>query len=171
MECQSIEGGKYYNKFTLSSLQFARMYVYNFFLPSIQDVKSNEQKKLAETIKTLRRGSRMLLNKAQGIIAGSGTRCTASAKALSITADLFEMDPQCMTKSNGENGIGMSNSVALAIPIVNEKIAEEIVTWIKFETHCKKNRKLNECKAGMADYLKQLIETKEFLFTESDMWL
>ena len=76
-----------------------------------------------------------------------------------------------LTEIEAENGNEMSTAVSLAIPMVNEIIMEEIVTWIKLKTHVKNNMKLKECPAGMADHLKGLIEAKEFLFTESDMLL
>lgn len=148
VECISVEGDTYESEFTIEQVQFARMYVYNSFLPTSPS---------GAHFATIRTGSRVLLNKAQGTVIGSGTRSSPERRSLSLTAEMFDMDSSLL---RGDGG-GVSNSVALAIPVFDGTVLASLIAWS--EEHGGAN--------DAAEHLKELIQSKEFLLTDSDMEL
>ena len=148
VECISVEGDRYQSEFTIDQVQFARMYVYNAFLP----VSSSYA-----PLGTVRAGSRVLLNRAQGTVIGYGTRSTAERQSISLTAEMFDMDPSVLAGDDG----GLSNSVGMAVPVLDDTIRAGLIAWSREHS----------CDDGVAEQLKGLIQSKDFLLTDSDMEL
>ncbi|MHA1730081.1 MAG: homocysteine biosynthesis protein, partial [Promethearchaeota archaeon] len=67
-------------------------------------------------------GTPILVNGALGYIIGSGTRSSHNRPNLMTIAPMFEMDPQYMGGFVTANGPEVITSIAAAIPILNEKI-------------------------------------------------
>lgn len=150
-ECISVEGDKYESEFTIDQFQFARMYIYNSFIP---------ESRLGEHFGTIRAGSRILLNKAQGTVIGCGTRSSPERRSLSLTAEMFEMDSSLLSGNDG----GVSNSVALAVPVLDGAVLASLVAWSEEQDSGARE-------TDVAEHLKELILSKEFLLTGSDMEL
>lgn len=70
-------------------------------------------------------GTRILMNKAEGIVIGGGTR-SASHPNLSVAADLRGMDPEFMGGFKTRHGMEITNSVAIPIPVVDEEILRDL---------------------------------------------
>ena len=148
VECISVEGDRYESVFTIDQVQFARMYVYNAFLPDSES---------SAPFRTIRAGSRVLLNGAQGTVIGCGTRSTEERQSISLTAEMFDMDPVRLTGDDG----GLSNSVGMAIPVLDDTIRAGLMAWSREQ----------RCDDDVAEQLKELIQSKDFLLTDSDMEL
>jgi putative methanogenesis marker 16 metalloprotein len=76
--------------------------------------------------RTLRVGSKVLLNKAPGVIVGCGTRSKPEKPSLSIVADMFQMDPELLGGFKTSYGPEITNSVAIPIPLVSQQVIDEI---------------------------------------------
>ena len=76
--------------------------------------------------RTMRVGSKVLLNKAPGVIVGSGTRSKPEKANLSIVADMFEMDPEFIGGFKTSYGPEITNSVAIPIPLLDPEIIDGI---------------------------------------------
>ena len=142
VECVSVEGDTYAGAFTMDDVQFARMYVYNAFLPAAA----------GGFLAAIGSGSRMLLNGAQGMVIGCGTRGSTDAPSLSLTAEMFEMDAALI----GENGA--TNSLALAVPVLDQAVLDGLLAWPP------------DGGPG-STRLKDLILAGDFLLTDTDMHL
>ena len=147
VECLSVEGDTYHGSFTMDRLEFARMYVYNAFLPAPA---------ADAVLSTIGAGSRILLNGAEGIVVGRGTRDAPDGRSLSLSAEMFEMDPLLL------DAAGLSNSIALAIPVAGESALRALLAW---------SRDRDGSGGDAADRLKGLIERREFQLTVTDMGL
>lgn len=152
VECVSVEGERYHGSFTMDRLQFARMYVYNAFLPVPG---------AAAVLEAIGVGSRILLNGAQGIVIGRGTRSSARNVSLSVSAEMYEMEPPAL--AIGKRGVRAWNTVALAVPVVSRAVLDGLLTWSQ-------DRK-GDPETDAADRLKGLIDRREFLLTATDMGL
>lgn len=117
-ECHSVEGTTHHNSFDLKAVEFARFYVYNAPLPAG-----------AARINGLRAalvpGTRIVLNGSQGIVVGPGTRDRPNAMALSITADMHDMDANLMSSDTGRP----RHVVACALPVRDAGSLAELVEW------------------------------------------
>jgi len=166
VECLSEEGDTYRTTFTLDQADFARLYVYNCFFRTLAS-KSNLYV-MDRHLKTIKIGSKVLLNKSPGIVIGSGTRSTVENRSLSLAADMFDMNINGINGAESTHCASLKNSVALAIPILTDGILDDLkgclgATRLPFreeEIRVEKN---------MAEHLKQLIEKGEFLLSASDM--
>jgi len=168
-ECLSVEGDTFRNTFTLDDLEFARLYVYNYFFDL-----SNSDKCPGDRIQHLnmiRQGSKILLNKTPGIVIGCGTRSTPDQKALSLAADMFEMDIESMKKSETDTEVSVTNSVALAIPILTQEVVTDLAACLMGKKPQETENSIQSSEEGMAGFLKQLIEKGEFKLISSDMYL
>lgn len=168
VECLSIEGDIYRNTFSLDQLQFARMYIYDCFLETgiaSGTVNTNISSRYLKTITT---GSKVLVNKALGIIIGRGTHSTAEKTTLSLTADMFEMSPEAITEFETTDGIIIKNSVVLAIPILNNVVLEDLAGYLEEESRESVNNSYGDSENDLADHMKGLI-LKGSGLTESDM--
>ncbi|MCD7781925.1 MAG: methanogenesis marker 16 metalloprotein [Methanosphaera sp.] len=70
-------------------------------------------------------GTKVLLNGAEGIIVGNGTRSQASPN-LSIVADMKDMDPYYVGGFNTGLGPDVYDSVAIPIPVLNDSILNNL---------------------------------------------
>lgn len=169
VECLSVEGDTYRNTFTLDELEFARLYVYNYFLE--HPGADNNSFNASQHLKVIRAGNKILLNKAPGIVIGCGTRSTNKRKALSIAADMFEMDPEVMTEFGVGKGLSIANSLALAIPVVNEGVLNGLAAHLSGKSFERTKDDIPGSEKDMAAYLKDLILDNKFILIESDMKL
>ncbi|MCC7550924.1 MAG: methanogenesis marker 16 metalloprotein [Methanobacterium sp.] len=79
----------------------------------------------------LRKGTRLLLNNSEGLFIGTGTRSTPEKPNMMVTADMKEMDPHYMGGFCTGAGPEVYNSVATAIPILDNEILQQ--TFIRNE--------------------------------------
>jgi uncharacterized protein (DUF39 family) len=167
--CLSLEGDMYETCFHLDEIEFARMYIYNCFFKKL----SPEDKTSSKTshLKTIRGGSKILLNKAPGVVIGSGTGSAPEHRALSIAADMFGMDPEDMKESETETGKGIKNSVGLAIPVITEGVLRDLAACLLEERGQKVEDSTDTSEKNTTEYLKQCIQKGEFLLISSDMYL
>jgi len=169
VECLSEEGDTYRNTFTIDQLQFARMYIYNCFLDrsSVSDgrITRNPYRRLSPVAA----GSKVLVNRATGIVVGSGSQSTPERRALSLAADMFDMDPEVMTAVGGNAGTAITNSIALAIPVLSEEGLKDLSSWLLADKFAGQNEGLHSTENDMSQYLKELVMKGLFLLTDSDM--
>lgn len=71
---------------------------------------------------TIKTGTKVLMCGSEGIVIGNGTRSTAEKPNLMISADMFDMDPHFIGGFKTAAGPEVFNSVATAIPILNDEI-------------------------------------------------
>lgn len=76
-------------------------------------------------MKTICSGTKILLNGSEGLIIGPGTRSSTEKPNLMITGDMKEMDPHYVGGFNTGAGPEVFDSVAAAIPILDENILKE----------------------------------------------
>jgi len=76
--------------------------------------------------RTIRVGSKVLLNKAPGVVVGCGTRSKPEKPSLSIVADMFQMDPELIGGFKTSYGPEFANSVAVPIPLVSQEVIDGI---------------------------------------------
>ena len=163
--CLSLEGDIYETTFHLDEIEFARMYIYNCFFKKL----SPEDKASSKTshLKTIRCGSKILINKAPGVVIGSGTGSAPEHRALSLAADMFGMDPKDMEKSE----TGIKNSIVLAIPVITEEVLKDLAACLMEERGRKSEDSIDIPEKAAAEYLKQCIQKSDFLLISSDMYL
>jgi uncharacterized protein (DUF39 family) len=120
VECLAVEGSRHAAKVRLADLEFARFYVYNAFVGHA----------LPESVlNALGRGSRILLNGAQGIIVGCGTRDDGLHRSWSLAANMQTMDPALIKDPNDAGADDLKNMIAVAIPILNQAIFTDLLEW------------------------------------------
>ncbi len=169
VECLSEEGDTYRSAFTIDQLQFARMFVYNCFLDGLPVNAQKKEYTRSRHLAPITAGSKILLNRAPGVVIGSGTRSTPERRALSLSAEMFEMDPDVMTGAAGRAGGGITNSIALAIPVLAEEGLEDLLSWLLAEKFSGQDEGLQGREGDMSHYLKELVIKGSFLLTGSDM--
>lgn len=76
--------------------------------------------------KVIKAGTKVLLNGAQGVIISNGTRSTEQKPNLLLTADLKDMNPYYLGGFKTGLGPEVFNSVAVAIPVLNEEILNNL---------------------------------------------
>ena len=166
VECLSVEGDIYMTTFTLDQADFARMYVYNsFFSKLCSKSKGSSRDRHLRTIKV---GNKILLNKSPGIVIGCGTRSTVENRSLSLAADMFEMDPDAINGFESDRCVTLTNSVALAIPVLTVGILNDLKECLKADQLPRLEDKTH-AENKIAEYLKHIIEKGEFLLSSSDM--
>lgn len=168
VECLSAEGDTYQSSFELSTLQFARMVTYNSFIPGSRINNGSDATSMNEHLRTIRAGNKVLLNRAPGIVIGCGTHGSSGREALSLSADMFEMDPRCLAEEVAETGWPIAHSVALTIPVLNESVLAGVAMYLGRMKADRDNRYFNESDEEMATYLRDLVLKKQFLMTDSD---
>jgi len=165
VECLSVEGDTYWSTFTLDQLQFARMIVYNCFLEQLG--ARSKSHNLNEHLRTVRAGNTILLNRAPGIVVGCGTRSAPQRRSLSLAADMFEMDAKVMTEFRSDSGIEITNSIALAIPVINDAVPNDFVECLREMGYQQSKKNVCGPHKEMASYLQELILRGEFVLTDS----
>lgn len=73
-------------------------------------------------MKTIKTGTKVLMCGAEGIVIGQGTRSSPEKPNLMISADMQDMDPHFLGGFKTAAGPEVFNSVAAAIPILNDEI-------------------------------------------------
>lgn len=152
VECHSVEGTTHRNTFELKEVKFARFYVYNASLPAGAG-------KLALLRQALVPGARVVLNGSQGIVVGPGTRDRPEAMALSITADMDEMDPDLMSCGSARP----RHVVACALPVGDAASVAALVAWARSAGDSLLCASASKAATG----LQQLIRRGEFLLSET----
>lgn len=71
-------------------------------------------------------GTRVLVNKAEGVVIGAGTRASHHGSNLSLAADLRGMDPEYMGGFKTRHGMEITNSVAIPIPVLDESVLQRL---------------------------------------------
>ncbi|MCL5024044.1 MAG: hypothetical protein M1497_11900 [Nitrospirae bacterium] len=168
VECLSQEGDTYRNTFTLDQIPFARMYVYNCFFDGLPVTDENRQRIPNRHFNTISTGSKVLLNKALGIVIGYGSRSSPERPSLSMAADMFKMDPDAMVSSENASGPVIENSLTLAIPVLDEGVLKDLSAWLTGRNFGRSQKSLTVPEIEMARYLKELIIRGNFLLTKSD---
>lgn len=73
-------------------------------------------------MKTIKKGTKVLMCGSEGIIIGNGTRSAPEKPNLMISADMGDMDPHFVGGFKTAAGPEVFNSVAAAIPVLNDDI-------------------------------------------------
>jgi len=79
----------------------------------------------------IKTGTKVLMCGSEGMIIGKGTRSAPEKPNLMISADMYEMDPHFLGGFKTAAGPEVFNSVAAAIPVLNDEILKN--TYIKNE--------------------------------------
>ena len=79
----------------------------------------------------IKTGTKVLMCGSEGIVIGNGTRSTPEKPNLMISADMYDMDPHFLGGFKTASGPEVFNSVAAAIPVLNDEILKN--TYIKNE--------------------------------------
>jgi L-aspartate semialdehyde sulfurtransferase len=82
-------------------------------------------------LNSIHKGSKLLINNSEGLFIGTGTRSSPEKPNMMITADMKEMDPHFLGGFRTGAGPEVYNSVATAIPILDDEILKR--TFIKNE--------------------------------------
>lgn len=154
VECLSEEGDTYRSSFTLEGLEFARMTTFNTFLPARLNIGA--------VSRLVRVGSRILLNRSPGIVVGAGTMSRPGMHSLSVSADMFDMDPACIGR-DGEITI----SIALAAPITDSGLKRELCASAAAAAGGPIPERISEEDEKTASYLKGLLAEGRFKITDS----
>lgn len=169
VECLTEEGGFYTNSFRLPDIQFARMYTYNSRLPTTAADPRTEGNAVATPWDVLRAGYKVLLNRAEAVIIGSGIRSKPEALSLSLAADLFSMDVEMLSPpQEGGDGLG-HNTIAIPIPVVNDQTAEAVTRYVIEQASIARQSKQYDRERILGDFLQQEILGKRFRLTDSEL--
>ena len=160
VECLSEEGGTYHSKFKRQDLEFARMVTFNTFLPARLNLGANSPS--GENRKPIRVGSKILLNRSPGIVVGSGTRSRQDRHSLSLSADMFGMDPACIGRE-GE----LTVSVAISVPVTGSGLKHDICASLASVPGSQLLELISQQDRETASYLKQLVIEGRFNMTDS----
>ncbi|MGZ7160374.1 MAG: methanogenesis marker 16 metalloprotein [Methanobacterium sp.] len=71
---------------------------------------------------TIKTGTKVLMCGSEGIVIGNGTRSTPDKPNLMISADMYEMNPHFVGGFKTAAGPEIFNSVAAAIPVLNDEV-------------------------------------------------
>lgn len=77
-------------------------------------------------LRAIRVGTKVLVNKAPGIVVGCGTRTEPGHVALSVVADMFEMDAEFMGGFRTSGWLEQTIGVAIPIPILDQEAIDNI---------------------------------------------
>jgi len=77
--------------------------------------------------RVIRPGMRILVNKAQGVVIGSGTRSSPAAGNLSLAADMKGMDPEYMGGFKTSDGMEVTNSLAVPHPVLTQETLDDLM--------------------------------------------
>lgn len=162
VDCQSVAGGWYHNAFRMSELEFARMVCYNTFLPARLNGTPDRQPPVHLAL--LRIGSTVFLNRAPGIVIGTGTRSVPGRASLSLSADMLQMDPTCIER-NGD----VLLSLAIPLPVVNDAVRDSICRGLAGLSPREMESAVRPLDRETAAYVQQMIREGTCLPTESSL--
>ncbi|MBU0465722.1 MAG: methanogenesis marker 16 metalloprotein [Proteobacteria bacterium] len=77
-----------------------------------------------------RAGMKILVNKSPGVVIGYGTRSNPKMRAISVAADMVNMDPEFMGGFKTGNGVEVINSIAVPFPILNQNILDDLSRYL-----------------------------------------
>lgn len=153
VECEALEGSHYSTHVELKDLEFARFYGFNVFV---------EQGMPVSVWDALGRGSRILLNSANAIILGPGTRDgLGGRRSWSVAGDMYAMDPGVMAGIDPQVAHGIGNMIAVAIPMQDRAVLDDLEAW-------QSSRFVSEECAAAESLLCQRIVAGEFTLTDTD---
>lgn len=124
VQCVAVEGTRHTATVTLPDFEFARLYVYNAFLADTPAAAPT-----TPILAALGRGSRILLNGAQGLIIGGGSRDNDGARALSLAADMYTMDPALMSGLDIADRNGTGHRIGVAVPVLDGDVLDGLIAW------------------------------------------
>lgn len=160
VEIITDNGAKYTRTLTLDELSFARIYGIRHAFKNYHGFVNIKQKDRAYStifyfkdmeasdgvsisgcgelnplqndpdLQTTKMGTIVLVNGAIGIITGTGTRSTPQKPNISVSADMFKMNPNYMGGFKTSAGPEILSSTALAIPVLNEQILQRMINNI-----------------------------------------
>lgn len=162
VECLSEEGDTYRSALTIDRLQFARMYVYNCFFDGLPADGETGNPNACRLFASVAAGSKVLLNRAHGVVVGCGTRSTPERRSISLAADMFDMDPGVMTVPGETTAAAITNSIALAVPILSEEGLEDLCAWLQAD---RRREGVHLTEDNMSQYLKELVMNGKFFLT------
>lgn len=167
VECLTEEGSVYGNSFCLADLQFARMYTYNSLLPTEKSNHDGEVDGGNSPWDSLRIGDKILLNGAEGIIIGAGTRSGLKNKTLSLAADLFAMDASMLgIGEKSKDSVG-HNTIAVPLPILDDSTIEGILRLTVKDPDENKKFEERESEHAISDFMKKEILANRFRLVDS----
>jgi uncharacterized protein (DUF39 family) len=156
VECVSLEGTRHERDVDLSQMEFARLYAYSVAVPSVPEKRGG-------FLGSIGRGARILLNGADGIVIGGGSRDLADAPALSLAADLNGMDFSLMPKSDDGTP---QHTVALAVPVLDASMPAALADWAR---SAMRREALSRSALEASARLAARIREGQFLLTGSDL--
>lgn len=151
VECRSVEDTTHAASVTLADLEFARMYVYNAFVGGADN----------RFLHALGGASRVLLNGAQGLIVGTGTRDRLGARALSLAADMAPMEAALMAPTDGT---APRHTVCVAVPVLNGEVLDALQARAG-------QAEIGDGDGAPAERLKAMILAGGFVLTDTDLGL
>lgn len=83
------------------------------------------------SLETIFPGNKILLNGSLGMILGTGTRSSTKKPNLMLTADMHDMNPEYLGGFKTASGAEIFNTLSVAIPVLNEKIFENLLVLNK----------------------------------------
>ena len=169
--CRSVEGDVYESSFSVRSLEFARFYILNAFIPPSRWNPPFGENDANAHIRAIRTGSKVLVNGAAGIVIGTGTCDSPGRKSLSLTADMQEMDAGVLGEIEADEGLPLANSIALALPVTGRDVLEDIALYLEKLRPEESGRGISKTDMKMASLLKDLVREGNFMLTESDFVL
>jgi len=158
IECVAVEGTRHNATITLPDLEFARLYVYNAFLADMPPP--------TPILAALGRGSRVLLNGAQGLIVGGGSRDAEDARALSLAADMYTMDPTLMSGLDIADRGGTGHMIGVAVPVRDREILDGLIAW---STASRAAGDGLDSRAAAARRVRDMILAGSFSLTDTDV--
>ena len=162
VECCSTAGEIFHNSFRKDQIDFARMVSYNTFLP--ERLNLGPDGRPPAHLAMIRAGSTIFLNRAAGVVIGSGTRSRPGKASLSLSADMFQMDPRSIER--GERGVLMS--VAIPIPVLDDAVRQSVCRSAAGLSREDADR-LRPLDREMAEHVKGLVAQGECLLAASSL--
>jgi uncharacterized protein (DUF39 family) len=162
VECVSVEGGSYRNAFRRDELEYARMVSYDTSLPPWLNIAPDGRPQ--EHLAMVRAGGTVFLNRAPGVVIGSGTRSAPGKASLSLSADMLQMDPECV----GRDGEGVM-SIVVPIPVVNGAVKQSILNSLAEVSESRLAQWVQPKDRVMGSHVKGLIMKGECIVTNSSL--
>lgn len=150
-KCVALEGSRHDSVVKLKDFEFARFYIYNARVGMLPD----------GIVASLGRGSRVLINGANGILLGGGTRDGHQGRSWSLAADMRGMNPEDMVSIGPEGKRRLGNMITVALPIGDTWVLNEVQAW-----HA--GRETSEAEQNAADDLRSRICAGAFTITDTD---
>jgi uncharacterized protein (DUF39 family) len=158
VECLSQEEDDYRSSFVTRELEYARMVTYNTFIPHTRINETSNSH-----LKTICVGSKILLNGSVGIVVGAGTRNGLRKKSLSLSAELYEMDPNIITVENDD----VKLSIVIPIPVIDELVWNDLLNYLRAMKYSDISHYMNMNDLNMARWMKDQMKQGRFKLNDS----